>query len=130
MGDLVRPGVKLVLAGPAVPAGQYARQALAKAGLAEAERNVVSNEEDVKGVVQKVLLDEADAGIVYATDVTPAVAPRVKAIPIEDAFNVVADYPIAIIRRARLDADARLFIAYVRGDGQRALREHGFLPPP
>lgn len=128
--DLAKPGLKLVLAASGVPAGQYAREVLAKAGLSAAERNVVSNEEDVKGVVQKVILDEADAGIVYATDVTARVAQQVRAIPIEDAFNVEADYPIAIIRGSRRAADAQRFIGYVTGVGRTVLRAHGFLPPP
>ena len=71
--DLSSPGIKLVLAAEGVPAGDYARELLANAGIADAAlANVVSNEDDVKGVVQKVALGEADAGIVYRTDVTSA----------------------------------------------------------
>lgn len=126
--DLVNAGVKLVLAAAAVPAGTYARQALANAGLG-AERNVVSNEEDVKGVVQKVVLGEADAGIVYVTDVTEAVKPRVRVVPIPEAVNVLASYPIAVVKTSAHLATARLFVAYVRRQGQAVLRDVGFLSP-
>src|SRR5438477_437706 len=84
-----RPGVRLVLAAPQVPAGKYARAALAAMTraaafgprfLARAMANVASNETDVKAVVAKVVLGEADAGVVYVTDVTAQVAPRVHTI--------------------------------------------------
>jgi molybdate transport system substrate-binding protein len=127
--DLARAGVKLVLAAASVPVGTYARQALAKAGIAKAERNVVSNEEDVKGVVQKVLLGEADAGIVYRTDVTRAVSSQITAVTIGDADNVIASYEIGVIRTSDHASAARAFVAYVLGAGQEALREGGFLAP-
>lgn len=127
--DLTRPGLKLVLAAPAVPIGGYAREALAKAGLQAAERNVVSNEEDVKGVVQKVLLGEADAGIVYATDVTPAVSAQVSVIAIPDAVNVIASYPIAVVRRSDHPVAAGAFVGFLLRQGQAILRDAGFLEP-
>ncbi len=127
--DLARPGVKLVLAAASVPAGTYARQALAKAGLGRALRNVVSNEEDVKGVVQKVLLGEADAGLVYRTDVTRAVASQITSVPIDDNVNVIASYEIGVVRTTKHASAARAFVAYVLGPGQQALRGAGFLAP-
>lgn len=127
--DLARPGVKLVLAAPAVPVGGYARRALADAGLARAEANVVSNEEDVKGVVQKVVLGEADAGIVYATDVTPAVARHVSVVAIPAPVNVVASYPIAVLRGSEHPVAAGAFVAFVLREGQSILRDAGFLEP-
>lgn len=127
--DLAKPGVKLVLAAPAVPAGAYARRAMANAGLEAASRNVVSNEEDVKSVLQKVVLGEADAGIVYVTDVTPDLTDALAAVAIPDAVNVTASYPIAAVRTSRdLDA-ARRFVAYVLGAGRAILRTSGFLAP-
>jgi molybdate transport system substrate-binding protein len=129
LADLARPGVKLVLAAAGVPAGRYAREALAKAGIAvRAMRNLVSNEEDVKGVVQKVLLDEADAGVVYASDATPSAHGRVRAIAIPAARNVIATYSIAVVRRSGLPPAARAFVRFVLGAGQKALARHGFLP--
>jgi molybdate transport system substrate-binding protein len=128
--DLARPGVKLVLAAVGVPAGDYAREILGNAGIQkEALANVVSNEEDVKGVVQKVLLGEADAGIVYRTDVTPDISANVREIAIPDGVNVIATYPIALIDGSSHTPAATAFIRYVAGPGQTTLRSFGFLPP-
>jgi molybdate transport system substrate-binding protein len=121
-------GIKLVLAAEGVPVGDYAREMLANAGIAdEAIANVVSNEDDVKGVVQKVALGEADAGIVYRTDVTASVAEDLDAIDVSDDVNVVAVYPIAALAGA--SEHARGFVEYVLGPGQDTLRAAGFLPP-
>src|SRR6266511_3670763 len=130
LDDLARPGVKLVLAAVGGPAGDYAREVLENAGIQkEALANVVSNEEDVKGVVQKVLLGEADAGIVYRTDITPDISTSVRAIAIPDGENVIATYPIAVIDGSRHTPAATAFIQYVAGPGQTTLRSFGFLPP-
>ena len=130
LDDLARPGVKLVLAAVGVPAGDYAREILGSAGIQkEALANVVSNEEDVKGVVQKVLLGEADAGIVYGTDVTPDISANVREIAIPDGVNVIATYPIAVINGSSHTPAATAFIQYVVGPGQATLRTFGFLPP-
>ena len=121
-------GIKLVLATEGVPVGDYAREMLANAGIAdEALANVVSNEDDVKGVVQKVALGEADAGIVYRTDVTASVAEDLYAINVPDDVNVVAAYPIAALAGA--SEHARGFVEHVLGPGQDTLRAAGFLPP-
>ncbi|HEX4942480.1 MAG TPA: molybdate ABC transporter substrate-binding protein [Actinomycetota bacterium] len=126
--DLGEPGIKLVLAAEGVPVGDYAREMLANAGIAEeAVANVVSNEDDVKGVVQKVALGEADAGIVYRTDVTASVAGDLETIDVPDDVNVVAVYPIAALDGA--SEHARGFVEYVLGPGQETLRAAGFLPP-
>lgn len=127
--DLAKDGVKLVLAAPAVPIGEYAREALRKANLEAALRNIVSNEEDVKGVVQKVVLGEADAGIVYATDVTGPVSQKVSTLPIPDDVNLTASYPIAVVNGSTHPATARLFVAFVLGPGRQILRRAGFLEP-
>jgi molybdate transport system substrate-binding protein len=130
IADLALAEVKLVLAAEGVPVGQYAHEALGKAGVEpEAMRNLVSNEEDVKGVVQKVLLGEADAGIVYATDVTASIRDRVKAIAIPDALNVVASYPIAMLRTTGHAPEARSFVRFVLGPAQEMLQRRGFLAP-
>jgi molybdate transport system substrate-binding protein len=129
--DLAEDGVKLVLAAKDVPVGTYARQALDNAGIADAaEANVVSNEDDVKAVVQKVSLGEADAGIVYQTDVTAEVKDSLTAIPISDNVNVIATYPIAVIKTAPNASLAASFETYVLGPGQQVLQSFGFLPPP
>lgn len=126
--DLATPGIKLVLAAEDVPVGDYAREMLANAGIADgALANVVSNEDDVKGIVQKVTLGEADAGIVYRTDVTAAVATDLEVIDVPDDVNVVAVYPIAAIAGA--PGPARGFVSFVLGPGQAVLRGAGFLSP-
>lgn len=126
LADLGKRGVRLVLAAPGVPAGDYARQALRKAGLRVALGNVVSNEQDVEGVVAKVTSGDADAGIVYATDLTASVSSLVRAIEIPPAVNVVAVYQIGIVRGTKAETAARAFFDYVLGPGQAALRAAGF----
>ena len=126
LADLARKGVKLVLAAPGVPAGDYARQALTKAGLRAALKNVVSNEHDVEGVVAKVTSGDADAGIAYATDLTTSVSASIRAIEVPPAANVVAEYQIGIVRGTKAESAARAFLDYVLGPGRAALRGAGF----
>lgn len=136
--DLSRRGVKLVIAADAVPAGRYAREALRKLAGApgfppefarRALANVVSEEENVRAIVAKVQLAEADAGIVYRSDVTPAIARRVRVLGIPEAYDVEAAYPIAVVAGARRAAEARAFVDHVRSpEGQRTLVRHGFRP--
>jgi len=141
--DLAKPGVKLVLTNKEVPVGNYSRQALTKMsqdvafGSEFATRvlaNLVSEETNVRQVVAKVQLGEAHAGIVYSSDVTPAVRGAVKTLAIPDPFNVIAHYPIAVVRDAPNAAGAGAFIDYVLSPaGQAILTKHGFLavePPP
>gem|GEM_PF-115682 len=135
--DLAKPGVKLVLTNKEVPVGNYSRQALAKMSQDAAFSsefatrvlaNLVSEETNVKQVVAKVQLGEADAGIVYSSDVTPAVRGAVKVLAIPESFNVIAQYPIAVVRDAPNAAGARAFIDYVLSPaGQAILTKHGFL---
>jgi molybdate transport system substrate-binding protein len=135
--DLAKPKLKLVLTNKDVPVGNYARQALEKLshdpsyGPDFAKRvltNLVSEETNVKQVASKVQLGEADAGIVYSTDVTPALHDAVRVIQIPPEFNVIAKYPIALVKGARNEAGARAFIAYVLSPaGQAVLARHGFL---
>jgi molybdate transport system substrate-binding protein len=136
--DLARRGVKIVLAAEAVPAGKYSREALRNLAGAEGfpegyDRrvlaNVVSQEENVKSVVSKVQLGEADAGMVYRSDVTPSVSRYVRVLDIPDAQNVIAEYPIAVLKSAPNAEAATLFMDLVRSDeGQRILQRHGLLP--
>ena len=128
--DLARPGVRLVLAAEGVPAGDYARAILANAGIERAAlANVVSNEEDVRGVLTKIATGEADAGIVYVTDVTPDVASQVRTIQIPSSINVIATYPIAVVADSKEADLASRFVRYVLGPGQQTLRSLGFEPP-
>jgi molybdate transport system substrate-binding protein len=128
LDDLARPGVRLVLAAEGVPAGEYARQVLEQAGIArEAVANVVSNEEDVRGVIAKVLSGDADAGICYVTDVSPVVAPRLRLVDIPRDVNVIATYPIAVVSGSKEADLAQRFVDYVLGPGQDVLARYGFL---
>lgn len=128
--DLAGEGVQLVLAAEGVPVGDYAREALADAGIADAaEANVVSNEEDNASVIAKIAAGEADAGIVYESDVSAAAANDVTAVEIPDDANIVATYPIAVVSGAPNPDVAAAFVAYVTGpEGQAALEDYGFEP--
>ncbi|HSL11126.1 MAG TPA: molybdate ABC transporter substrate-binding protein [Actinomycetota bacterium] len=129
--DLARDGVQLVLAAEGVPAGDLAREMLANAGIADAAlANVVSNEEDVRGVVTKVLSGDADAGIAYVTDVTDDVEDEISLVEIPADVNVIATYPIAVVSGAQEEDLANRFIDFVLADGQRTLADHGFLSAP
>ena len=128
LDDLTGDGVQLVLAAEGVPAGDYAREIFANAGIADAAlANVVSNEEDVKGVITKVLVGDADAGIGYVTDVASDIASQVTLIEIPDDVNVIATYPIAVVEGSDHVDTARAFVEYVLGPGQDVLNGYGFL---
>jgi molybdate transport system substrate-binding protein len=125
--DLANPDLKVVLAAPDVPAGEYAAQILGKAGVTV---KPVSEEDNVKAVVTKVALGEADAGIVYATDVT-AGGDKVDGVAIPEGQNVTATYPIATVKAGRARGRAQAFVDLVLSDrGQQVLGRYGFLPPP
>ena len=136
--DLARRGTKVVIAAEAVPVGKYSREALEK--LAHADgfpegydrrvlANVVSQEENVKSVAAKVQLGEADAGVVYRSDVTPSVARYVRVFEIPDPYNSIATYPIAVLKSARDAEAAREFVTLVASAaGQAVLQRHGLLP--
>jgi molybdate transport system substrate-binding protein len=136
--DLAKPGVKLVLAAKAVPVGQYSLDFLRKASAAPefgaaysatVLANVKSYEDNVKAVLTKVALGEADAGIVYSTDVTPDVKDKVSKLVIPDALNTVAAYPIAATQDSKRADLAKKFVAYVLSDeGQNVLARAGFIP--
>jgi molybdate transport system substrate-binding protein len=136
--DLARPGLKLLLAGEQVPVGAYARQVLENLsgdaafgpGFKDAVlQNLISNEENVKQVVAKIQLGEADAGIVYRSDVTPSLAGKLRTIGIPDRHNVEAAYPVAIVDTASDVALARQFVQFVLGpDSRRILQRWGLIP--
>jgi molybdate transport system substrate-binding protein len=126
LADLTRPGLVVVLAGPTVPAGQYALEAFKRAGVTPPEG---SRELDVKAVLSRVSLGEADAGVVYVTDVRAA-GDGALGVEIPEEHNVVAHYPIAALHEAPNPVGARAFTAFVLStDGQAVLARYGFLPP-
>ncbi len=119
LADLARSGVVVVLAADGVPAGDYARQALADAHVTVHPKSL---EDNVRGVLTKVELGEADAGIVYVTDALVA-GSKVASVPIADA--PVATYPIAAV-----NGDGRDFVDFVLSTrGQGILKRYGFLAP-
>lgn len=132
VAGLRRPGLRLALAAPAVPAGAYARTALARLNLTAALRRIrVSSEPDVKSVVAKVALGSADAGIAYVTDARAA-AGRVDAVALPAAAQPAIRYQACAVRRPGADAPrARAFLAHLTSPaGRRALRRAGFGLPP
>src|SRR5256885_8798771 len=126
LADLARPDVVLVLAAPTVPAGKYALDALGKAGVVA---RPASLEVDVRAVLNKVSLREADAGIVYVTDVKSA-AGRVAGVEIPEQHQVTARYPVAVVKGSKHAALANRFIEYlVSPEGQSILATYGFSRP-
>lgn len=124
LADLAKRGVIYISAGPTVPAGKYALQALAKAGVTVTPKSL---ETDVKSVISKIELGEADAGIVYWTDVSGA-SSKVQGVPIPDAYNVLAAYPVVAVKGTKHSDIANAFIAYLlSASGQSSLRAFGFL---
>jgi molybdate transport system substrate-binding protein len=136
--DLANPGLKIVLAASEVPVGGYSLQYLEKASASPdfattysetVLANVVSYEANVRSVLAKVQLGEADAGIVYSSDITQDAAADVGKIDIPDELNVLAAYPIAPIADAPNPELAQAFIEYVSGEeGQTVLAKYGFIP--
>lgn len=127
--DLAKPGVKVDVANPAVPVGSYTLKVLAKLKLtAKIGRNVVSRETDVREVLAKVALGQADAGFVYATD-AKTVPGRVTVIQLPARAQPTITYALAVVSRSPNKAAARAFVARVlSAAGQATLRRYGFLP--
>ena len=123
--DLADPDIIFVTCDPAVPIGAYTEQVLDAAGV---EVTPASLEENVRGIVTKVTAGEADAGIVYATDVLVA-GDDADGVAIPDDINVVAEYPIATVTEAANPDGAAAFVEFVLGDeGQTILAEFAFGP--
>jgi molybdate transport system substrate-binding protein len=120
LADLARPGLRVVLAGPTVPVGKASAEALKEAGVTVTARSL---EQDVKGVVSKVRLGEADAGIAYVTDVSSA-GGTVSGTSLPAISN---SYPAAVVRAGD---DATAFCDFLLTPaGQSVLASFGFLPP-
>lgn len=126
LADLARPGLVYVTCSAEVPIGRYAARALQSAAVTVRPRSL---EPDVRGIVAKVVAGEADAGIVYATDVV-ATNGAATGIGLPTEFDVTATYPIAPLRSATNTAAARAWIDFLLSpEGQAILRQHGFGPP-
>jgi molybdate transport system substrate-binding protein len=128
--DLRRSGTKLVIGEPKVPIGAYTRQVLANLGISDAVlKNVVSEETDVKGIVAKVALGQADAGFVYATDVR-AVARQVLRVSIPTFAQPTVRYEIAVVKSSARRKAAQAFVARVLSTkGRATLLKSGFGVP-
>ncbi|RLT37585.1 MAG: molybdate ABC transporter substrate-binding protein [Chloroflexi bacterium] len=136
--DLAKPNLKVILAADGVPVGSYAIQSLAAAEKsvafgagfqAKVMANVKSREANVRAVLTKVQLGEADAAIIYSTDI--ATAPEVEPVAIPNAYNVTAEYFIAPLTGGKNANTAAAFVAFVRGaEGQAFLTKRGFTIPP
>jgi molybdate transport system substrate-binding protein len=135
--DLAKPGIKFDTAQASVPVGAYTQQALDNFSKlpdygpdfkASVHTNTVSQEDNVKAIVQKVQLGEADAGIVYATD-AQAAKDKLTIIAIPDAQNVIATYPVALVKGAKQAALGQKFVDFLlSADGQAILQKYGFAP--
>jgi molybdate transport system substrate-binding protein len=126
LAGLAKPGLVVVLCADAVPCGKYAAEAFTKAGV---EVSPASKEENAKAALSKVSLGEADAAVVYVTDVSAAKG-DVSGVKIPDAQNVIATYPAAMVKGSQNSAAAKAWVRFLESkEAQRALRKFGFLPP-
>ncbi|MEV7435871.1 molybdate ABC transporter substrate-binding protein [Streptomyces griseoviridis] len=124
--DLTAPGLKVVLCDKTVPCGAAAQKALDASKL---KLTPVSYEQDVKAALNKVVLKEADAAVVYKTDVQAA-GDKVEGVEFPESATAINDYPIALLKNAPNAAAAKAFIALVQSaDGQKVLTSAGFLKP-
>jgi len=136
--DLARAGVKVIAAGDAVPITTYATRLVERLAMepgypagfvAGYTRNVVSREDNAKGVVAKIELGEGDVGIVYVTDAKASTTVAIVDVP--ESANVPATYAGVVARASRDVAAARAFLDWLAGPGGQAiLGGFGFLPPP
>jgi molybdate transport system substrate-binding protein len=124
LADLAKSSVIYISEGPTVPAGKYSLQALARAGVKVTPKSL---ETSVTAVISKIELGEADAGIVYTTDIQAA-GSKVAGVPIPAADNVIATYPIVAVKGTKYSDVASAFIDYVLSStGQSMLATFGFL---
>ena len=124
LSDLSNSAIKVVVCAPGVPCGTYSTTTFSKAGI---KVTPVSQEQDVKSVLTKVGLGEADAGIVYVTDVKSA-GSQVEGVAIPDNLNTTAEYPIVTLKSSQNEAAAKAIVDFVLGSqGQRTIADFGFL---
>ncbi|MCC6176143.1 MAG: molybdate ABC transporter substrate-binding protein [Chloroflexi bacterium] len=134
--DLARPGVRFVTAAPEVPIGVYTQNMFDKMSQIDAfgvdfkgraNANIVSREPNVRQVVAKVQLGEADAAVIYLSDITPSSAPDLMTIPIPDELNTLASYPIALVTGGPQAELGQAFIDMVMSPaGQGVLKQWNF----
>ncbi len=126
LADLQKSGLVVVLCADQVPCGKYAAQSLAMAGVTI---NPSSKEENAKATLSKVSIGEGDASIVYTTDVKASKG-TASGVKIADKQNVIASYPMGVVKESQNATAAKAWVHFVRSkDGQKTLRTFGFLPP-
>lgn len=126
VADLANPGLIFVTCAPEVPIGKYTAEVFTKAGVTVTPKSL---EENVKGIVTKVTLGEADAGIVYATDVEAA-GDKAQGIDIPAGLNVVAEYPMVVTKESANPEAAQAFVDFVLSEqGQKIMASYGFTAP-
>src|SRR6202049_1370305 len=127
LADLVNPAVSVVIGDPSVPVGEYAKDVLTAAGLKLTPKSLQLDDAEV---VQQVEAGNADAALVFVTDVISA-GSKVTGVPIPDAQNKVGTYEIAVVKASTNMAAAQAFVtSAVSGEVQAELTAAGFLPPP
>ncbi len=130
MSDLERSGLRIVMAAPGVPVGDYTRKVLAKLGLSNLVGKAVSQETDVREVLAKVVLGEADAGFVYATD-AKTVKGKVSLLGIQSSAQPQVLYAAAAVKSSKHLQAAKAWVKHLRRKSvQKKLRAAGFLPIP
>jgi len=129
--DLTKPGVKIVIGDPSVPVGSYTRTVLTNLGISAAVlKNIVSNETDVRSVLAKVALGEADAGFVYITD-AKTVQGKVKVIALRESAQPHVVYEVAVVKSSKHLQAAYLYVTrLIRPAAQKELEHYGFGPRP
>ena len=135
LSDLTAAGLRLVLAAPRTPIREYSDLVIASSLQSDDQNllygNIVSEEANVRQVVTKIALGEADAGIIYSTDLTPDINSLVSAVPISHQKNTTAHYPVAILNGSRSIGAAEDFIQFILSEeGQSILKYWGFGPKP
>jgi len=138
LSDLAKPGIKIVIGTKDVPVGDYAMQIINKMGNDSAYgpnyktkvlANIISRETNVNYVVTKVALGEADAGFAYVSDVTEDLAAKVDKIDIPDEYNVIAEYPMGLLKECKYPVEAEEFMNLVKSEeGKAILVKYGFAP--
>ncbi|MDX2162260.1 MAG: molybdate ABC transporter substrate-binding protein [bacterium] len=136
--DLANAGRQIIIAGEGVPVRDYTETMLERmaadtaygAAFVEGFRaNVVSEEENVRQVAAKIALGEGDAGVVYVSDITQEITDQVMRIDVPDAFNTIAQYPIAVTTEGAQPEAAAAFMAFVLSpEGQAILERYNFIP--
>lgn len=136
LADLAKPGLKIVMGTKDVPVGDYALQIINRLGNDSAYgpdyktkvmANIISQETTVNYVVTKVALGEADVGFAYVSDVTKDLASKVDQVDIPDEYNVIAKYPLGIVKESLYPAHSQDFINLVTSDqGKAILEKYGF----